>query len=471
MAANSWLCLHFPQLAIDQLQHSCAQHLPLALLCPHKHQVVQLNTLARQAGVRQGMSLATALLLDPQLQLQVYRAELEQEALQRLAEWCYMRVAQVALSAPATLLLNIGDMRRLYASTSDLIAELEEGISALGYRLIPALAHSAEAARILAQAGRRTLAASYAASTQALAQLPLAEAGLSARDAERVQRMGLQRLGPLLALPSAEVKRRLGSAVACHLQQLERTSQAPRWFQPAERFQRQLTLLYECSQSEGLRFPLNRLLQWLCEWLRMRQLSTQQLRLILVFRNGALQVLEVGAAQAESRLDEWLMLCGLRLDSLRLEAPVVALQLHCETLLPLVAETPDLFSQRQLRLSAAQLCSRLQLKLGRQRVLRLCCSADHRPELAGGYGDGVALSSTLRWPRRPQYLLSQPQPLQQSPELTPVDILDGPERIDSGWWDAQPVQRDYYLAQTGDRRRAWIFRDPQGQWFIHGWFT
>jgi protein ImuB len=44
------------------------------------------------------------------------------------------------------------------------------------------------------------------------------------------------------------------------------------------------------------------------------------------------------------------------------------------------------------------------------------------------------------------------------------------ERISSGWWDKNPVKRDYYLA-SNNQLRAWIFRDlGSGQWYLHGIF-
>lgn len=55
-------------------------------------------------------------------------------------------------------------------------------------------------------------------------------------------------------------------------------------------------------------------------------------------------------------------------------------------------------------------------------------------------------------------------------------LRDGPERIESGWWDGGDVRRDYYVAQTPGGGRAWIFRDHRrgtddGEWWLHGWFA
>jgi protein ImuB len=52
-----------------------------------------------------------------------------------------------------------------------------------------------------------------------------------------------------------------------------------------------------------------------------------------------------------------------------------------------------------------------------------------------------------------------------------VTSCQGPERIETGWWRGDDVQRDYYLVETTDGARWWIFhRLDDGRWFLHGCF-
>jgi protein ImuB len=51
---------------------------------------------------------------------------------------------------------------------------------------------------------------------------------------------------------------------------------------------------------------------------------------------------------------------------------------------------------------------------------------------------------------------------------------EGPECIESGWWDGRDVARDYYVARSGQGERLWVFRnrrDAGTGWFLHGWFA
>jgi len=85
-------------------------------------------------------------------------------------------------------------------------------------------------------------------------------------------------------------------------------------------------------------------------------------------------------------------------------------------------------------------------------------------------------------PPRPLWLLPEPEPLQErqrGPLLDgrPLQLLCGPERIESGWWDAALAERDYFIAQAPDGALVWIYRarlpiaapDATG-WFLQGRF-
>ncbi|MDE2146376.1 MAG: DNA polymerase Y family protein, partial [Burkholderiales bacterium] len=64
-------------------------------------------------------------------------------------------------------------------------------------------------------------------------------------------------------------------------------------------------------------------------------------------------------------------------------------------------------------------------------------------------------------------------------EGRPLQLVSGPERIETGWWDGEPALRDYYIAQADDGALVWIYRarlaGPPGRpldspWFLQGRF-
>jgi protein ImuB len=78
---------------------------------------------------------------------------------------------------------------------------------------------------------------------------------------------------------------------------------------------------------------------------------------------------------------------------------------------------------------------------------------------------------------RPLWLLATPEPLEREKSQQwgrprrqgALQLLRGPERIESGWWDGADVARDYYVARDSRGSLLWIYRDVLG-WFLHGVF-
>jgi protein ImuB len=93
----------------------------------------------------------------------------------------------------------------------------------------------------------------------------------------------------------------------------------------------------------------------------------------------------------------------------------------------------------------------------------------------------VKVSSLAATLVRPVWLLQQAEPLRERASGPLLDgqalqLLSGPERIESGWWDAALAERDYYIAQLADGALVWIYRGrlplstPAQGWFLQGRF-
>ncbi|MEL7185959.1 MAG: hypothetical protein AAFN50_05925, partial [Pseudomonadota bacterium] len=52
-----------------------------------------------------------------------------------------------------------------------------------------------------------------------------------------------------------------------------------------------------------------------------------------------------------------------------------------------------------------------------------------------------------------------------------LQLLDGPERLETGWWDDAGISRDYYTAVNGAGTYLWVFRSRRTPaWYLHGIF-
>ena len=192
-------------------------------------------------------------------------------------------------------------------------------------------------------------------------------------------------------------------------------------------------------------------------------------------------------------------------------APALELSLLCDQLSASAPPNGELFASRASeREGLARLVDRLQARLGTAQVQCLAAVSDHRPEhstrwqpadaarlgapaeaTAGGRPAAMtalaALAGAHRLAAQPLWLLPAPRALSeraQGPLLDgqPLQLLAGPERLESGWWDAQgPAVRDYFIAQTATGALAWIYRHrlPGGEtgqaaasgWFLQGLFA
>jgi protein ImuB len=166
-----------------------------------------------------------------------------------------------------------------------------------------------------------------------------------------------------------------------------------------------------------------------------------------------------------------------RLARAELPGPVRSVRLRGGPLVEARTEAGDLFARGRHAAAVPQLVERLRARLGAEAVHGLCLVPEHRPEKNGDIllfsaavsGHRPVATKTGECPHfsRPVWLLTEPQPLEDA-----LEIEDGPERIESGWWDGHDVRRDYYVARTPAGVRLWIFRERRapGRWFLHGVF-
>lgn len=477
-----WLYLHFPNLLLDHLMQGVDQPGPMALSSGGRdNRLVQANRQARALGVRPGQALNAALALCPDLHVHTDRPALATSLLDGIAHQVYTLVAWLSLAPPDGLLLDTRGMARLHGGLGHLPERLNEALHNLGYGLTWSFGDTPLRARLLAQTAQAlphdtptdTLRACYS-------RLPLSQLALDSEQHTTLQRLGVYTLGDLLNMPIPAVAQRLSPGLADYLLRLEgRRPDLHQAWQPSARFRLRQELLHECVHSPALLFPLQRMLQRLTDFLRQHQRHTDRLALTLEHRDQPPTRLQLRSTQPQIRAEDWLPLARLRLERLHLPAPVIALHLQAERLLDTQqsAPTPDLFADTLTGAQAlATLLDRLQARLGDQQLQTPFLQADYRPERGTGRRLPKASTSLKSSdpprpvtppPEQPVWLLEAPQPLHLPANSQP---RQGPLRIQCGWWDGRPVQRDYYRLTLDDGREAWCFRTARDGWFLHGWF-
>ncbi|MFG0634764.1 Y-family DNA polymerase [Pseudomonas sp. xss_2] len=470
-----WACIVFPQLALDTVlrerdEPDCA----LVLMGgPSQRRVLQsVNCAAAKLGLRAGQTLTAArALADGFTCVEVDPARVDQVQ-QLLAAWAYRFSAQVSLHYPRALLLEVGSSLQLFGPWPLFEARLRQELEALGLRHRIVVASNPVAARMLANA-HDGLAVTCAEQTRAaLLQLPIGKIGLPADTAQAFARMGLRRLGEVMALPREALARRFAAQVQLHLDQLLGVrSVGLDFYQPPDRFETRLELNFDVESHQALLFPLRRMIGDLAAFLAGRDCGVQRFELHLEHVEGPDTRLMVGLLSAERDAAMLFELARGRLEPLRIPAPVRNLRLLAEDLPAFVPQHQALFDPRAQQAQAwPQLRERLRARLGDEAVKGLRAEADHRPECAWQLTDQGTCGALQVTPgSRPGWLLAAPQRLPESG----VQLLGQAERIESGWWDGGDVRRDYYRIETREGLRGWAYQDlaAPGPLWLQGWFA
>ncbi|MBI5418761.1 MAG: DNA polymerase Y family protein [Deltaproteobacteria bacterium] len=430
---------------------------------------------ARSAGIRPGMALSAAHALARGLSVFQRDEVSEAAALARLAAWAGRFTPVVSLAPPREVVLEVAGSLRLFRGMENLVGKVEEGIRDLGYTAQVALAPTPLGAALLARARPGARVTGMERLTPELFAVPLDALDFPPDTLEALRGLGVGCLGDCLKLPRPGLDRRFGGELPRYLDRALGRHPDPRNpFVLPPRFEGRLPLLTEVSAAEPLLFAVRRLLLELEGYLEARGGGAGELRLTLSHREGRRTRIEVGLLSPSRDTGRLLGLLRERLCRTRIPEPVSAVGLSVETVLPLAPANRELWKEPARQVSEAwpELLERLRARLGDAAVQGLRPAAEHRPERAfvlmePERGDEPILPS-LRFGRRPLWLLPRPAPLERK-ELT---LLTGPERIEAGWWDGEDVRRDYFVAEDSRGARLWIFRERGGKrgWYLHGIF-
>ncbi len=473
-----WLSLHLPQLPLEIFTRGleCCGPAAVAEGGRQRAQVCVANRAAQKLGVHPGLSVGAAQALG---ELQVFQRDPHKEAaaLAGLATWAGQWTSNVSLE-PDGLLLEIAGSLKLFGGAERLREKVRRGVRGLGYRAMLAAAPTPLGASLLARAGEAGVVADHAQLAERLAQLPITLLDPECAHADMLAAMGIATLGDYLALPRAGLKRRFGAALLDQLDRaLGRTPDPRKYFEPPAQFSARLELPAEVHDTSALLFAARRLINELEGFLRGRGAGVQQFHLDLLHAGRPATRVTVGLVSASRDGQRLLDLLRERLERVTLPQPVREIVLVAEGVTPYRVRNLDLFPDAQEEAeNAAPFIERLRARLGDGMVHSLECVADHRPELAMKASEPGA-AYQVGAPSRPLWLLPQPRPLQCRhgvPQLgVPLILRQGPERIESGWWDGRPVARDYFVAEAVGGPRYWVYREAAEaeKWFLHGIFA
>ena len=395
--------------------------------------------------------------------------------LQRLCMHAQAFTSFVSIEAPNALLLEIRGSVKLFGSLQRLHADIDACWRRLELTARSATAPSTLAALWLARAGKAMHGDDAGMLPNQLSEVPLACTAWEVEALQTLRAMGVTKVGELLRLPRTGLARRLSPAVVQALDIAVGSQPAPRRaFVPKERFRARSDFETEVEHAAYLEKALEPLIERCARFLRGRQAGVQRLLLKLRHREGPATEVTLGLAGITSERRRLMDVAVQKLTRLEIRAPVRGIELISGSLRALSAASLDAFAGLTGtggRDTAPQLVERLRARLGEEAVYGFCLIPEHRPEAAWRRVRELRAPSAseriiaAEMPR-PVWLLQEPLPLSKP------DILQGPERIESGWWDGKGVARDYYIARRHHGAKLWVFQERQSRrWYLHGVFA
>ena len=524
-----WIAVHLPQLSLESFAATlddATRARPLALIDAYR--ITQVDARAAAAGVRSGAKRATALALAPDLVLGQADAVRDALAIQTVGHAALAFTPMVCIESTDStgtptpvVLLEVQASLRCFGGLHVLLDRLRRVLQPLQHACRIATAPTALGAALLARWRDDLVRGTHSNDLRALRRLlagaPVWLLGPGREHWEALQGMGLKQLSDLRHLPRAGLARRFGTALLADLDRARGDAPDPR--EPIElptRFEQRIELFTRADTAEQMMAGARVLIERLLAWARARHARVAAFTLCMhheARRQRAVDASEltIGLAEPSADAAHLQSLLAERLARTPLAAPALELSLRCDRWVQAAAPNVELFPTRgSEREGLTRLIERLQARLGADGVQQLALQDDHRPERATAWqpADAALLSSAgaaaaneaamrlsareptprvqpriAAAPQRPLWLLNEPQQLPERasrPWLdgAPLQLLVGPERIESGWWDGALAARDYFIARATDGALVWVFRarlpltatDGTG-WFLQGRFA
>ena len=463
----------------------------LAAVCPQ----------ARALGLAPGTPLTKARILVPGLDVRA--ADLEGDAawLSRLGLFAARRwTPRAAVSDPTGLWLDLSGVAHLFGGEARLCERILAFVKRLGFSARIAVADTAGAAHALARFGREPLILCPGGrEAEAISAMPLAALRLDEAVLNTSRRLGVERIGELIAMPRAPLQRRFGESLLLRLDQaLGRAAEPIDPIVPEEPPSVLLRFMEPIAGAEAIAEATGEAVRRLVPVLAEAGLGVRRLALACQLVDNSEQYQSVSLARATrdgahltkllcakiEKIDPGFGIERLRLIAARVE-PLGAQPVASE--LAGAKPTPDL----------ALLVDRLAVRLGARRLYRLSALESDLPERS--VTRVAPLAEIADWPEwpRPIRLLFPPEPVEQVMSALPdgpprrfrwrgrayrVAAADGPERVYGEWWrhaEERTAVRDYFQVEDEAGARFWLFRQGDGEgsatgdmsWHMHGVFA
>ncbi len=511
-----WIAVFIPDLSLQLVTRGQTTSGALVITSgpSNRPTVFAANDCARTAGIKTGMTIAAARAFSETLQVVSPQPGQNQQALHNLAGWACQFTPNVSLverEHEHGLLLEVSITLTLHHGLSTLLNKVRRGCQILGYHVSVGVAPTPLAAWVLAKArdhGYEVRMCQQLAEIQSrIADLPLALLPWPHDTINKLATLGVIRFADCLALPEDGLAKRFGQDCLFDLQRVLGARPDPRLsFVPPDTYRARAEFGFEINDAMALLFPLNRLLTELEGYLRGRGCGVICYQLKLDHPSRLTTTIKIGMAKVERAADRLLSLAREHLNKTTLPDHVLAISIFIEGTQPFQETSASwLPDPKQQPDSWYRLIDKLSARLGQENVYQLKALDDHRPERSWqAVQANTPIPAKISRPRiktrpatdvrnlpnvpnvptqRPLLLLTTPRKLLLDHGRPTchgaVELISGPERIETGWWDGQPASRDYFVGRNRHGETMWLYQNHAtpvnsnvpADWYLQGYFA
>ena len=460
--------------------------------------IMALTEEARKYGVTEGMTLADARVIAPDLLVFDGKPGRNVKLLTGLAEWCLRYTPLVQLDPPDGLLLDVTGCTHLKGGEKAYLQEIVARLKAIGYDVRPAIADTIGAAWGVARCAASGLIVPAGAHRNALMTLPPSALRLPMDQLLKLRNLGLHQISSFIYMPNSVLRRRFGKDMVLRLQQA--LGQEPEYLFPLKEpvpYSERLECLEAIKTRPAIEIALNELLEKLCKRLYGEGLGLRSAMFSWFRVDGKNGNITIGTNHSSNRVLHLFKLFFNKLDT-------VAPGLAGIELFTLDALKTEPISDKQSELwsakggahneEVAELLDRVANQIGTAPIHRYLPGEHYWPERTPKLNSDIKKAPESQWRTdkpRPMQILDTPEPIEAmalTPDYPPKLFIwkgeqhiivgaDGPERIEREWWLEPGEHRDYYIAEDEAGRRYWLFRsghynaENNQHWYLHGFFA
>lgn len=455
---------------------------------------------ALAVGLLPGMPLAQARAMVPGLDIRPADPRGDEALVARIADHAARRWTPLAAADPPDgLWLDVTGAAHLAGGEARLASAIQRRLARTGLSTRIAIADCYGAAHALARWGRAAVTiVPPGEQAQAVAPLPITALRIDPATRTGLARLGIEKIGELLAMPRAPLARRFGMMLVVRIDQVTgRAAEPIAALMPRDIPAAHRRFAEPIASAEAIALAIAGLCNALALRLAEAGSGARRLRLTVERVDGTVQPITLGLARATRDAHHLRRLLSERIETIDPGFGIDALVLSAIASEPLDArqigsdDAPDL----------APLIDRLAGRLGPASLWRSAAVESDVPEravrrIAALTEPGGGDPWPAHWPR-PVRLLDPPEPASAVIALLPdgaparftwrrrthrVVCADGPERIHGEWWKRSAEQsavRDYFRVEDDAGARFWLYRRGDGvddaagdlSWFVHGVFA